>query len=361
MLRERMRKCYTWIAALLLIFVSMAQPVLASGDPASLVEPRGTLVFQYVYERKPVVGIRYDLYQVATLTRDAKPSFTSDYWTGHIQMNEHYDEAAASVKKALAETMAYGLFKRPEIRPIASTETDENGDAIFEDLPEGYYLAVAENKVIGDNAYRSEPTIVKLVAEEGEEEFSVIADAKFVGGPKGVRTTDGEHSVRKVWSDVGAESSRPTTIEVQLVRNGSPYGDRVILSEENNWSYHWTMLEVGADLVYSVVEMTDFAQIGYRTISNTNEETLVTTITNEKSPEGTPTPTPTPPTKTPTPKRGTGTPPPKTPTGRRVTTPTPKPERLPQTGVMWLPVPILFVSGLTLYTIGYIIEKKKKS
>ena len=49
-------------------------------------------------------------------------------------------------------------------------------------------------------------------------------------------------TVTKVWKS-DKESSRPTSISVQLYRNGSVYGSAVRLTEEKNWKYTWSNLD----------------------------------------------------------------------------------------------------------------------
>ena len=48
-------------------------------------------------------------------------------------------------------------------------------------------------------------------------------------------------SVVKIWKDQGNEDKRPTSITVQLLRDGKPY-DSVKLSKANNWKYTWKSL-----------------------------------------------------------------------------------------------------------------------
>lgn len=49
-------------------------------------------------------------------------------------------------------------------------------------------------------------------------------------------------TVTKVWKS-DKESSRPTSVSVQLYRNGSVYGSAVRLTEEKNWKHTWSNLD----------------------------------------------------------------------------------------------------------------------
>ena len=53
-----------------------------------------------------------------------------------------------------------------------------------------------------------------------------------------------EVSVNKVWDD-NNNPNRPTSVQVQLLRNGAAHGDLVKLNAANNWHFTWTGLEVG--------------------------------------------------------------------------------------------------------------------
>lgn len=82
-------------------------------------------------------------------------------------------------------------------------------------------------------------------------------------------------TVKKVWSDNDNEANkRPTDVIVQLMKNGTPYRDKVVLNESNGWGYTWTGLPLSGK--YEVIEVkvpTDY------TASITND-TYSFTITN---------------------------------------------------------------------------------
>jgi len=50
-------------------------------------------------------------------------------------------------------------------------------------------------------------------------------------------------TVSKVWIPA---KNHPGSVTVQLYRNGIPYGDPVILSDNNNWRYNWTNLDTNS-------------------------------------------------------------------------------------------------------------------
>ena len=62
---------------------------------------------------------------------------------------------------------------------------------------------------------------------------------------------DIQFKVLKLWKGDEGFEGRPTSIEVELFRDGSIF-ETVVLSEENNWAYSWTADDDGSS--WSVVE-----------------------------------------------------------------------------------------------------------
>lgn len=60
--------------------------------------------------------------------------------------------------------------------------------------------------------------------------------------PTNTTTTKTSVSVTKVWKN-DKESARPSSVSVQLYRNGSVYGSAVRLTEAKNWKYTWSNLD----------------------------------------------------------------------------------------------------------------------
>lgn len=69
-------------------------------------------------------------------------------------------------------------------------------------------------------------------------------------------------TVTKAWDDDdNSQGIRPTTVEMQLLKDGQPFGDPVILSEENNWSYTWKdLVDDGSYSAFKVYESSDLGE-----------------------------------------------------------------------------------------------------
>ena len=142
--------------------------------------------------------------------------------------------------------------------------------------------------------------------------------------------------VIKIWKDKGYKEKRPKEVTIELLRDGKNY-EIVKLNTKNNWKYQWSNLS--ADYQWTVVEkgISDDYKVEYSKSGN-----KVYVINYYKEPEKTNKPN--------------------EPEKPKPSNP-PKAEKLPQTGQMWWPVPILMVTGILFWLIGWtkskIYEKTK--
>ncbi len=304
--------------------------------------------------------------------------------------------ASAGKLQAAAQSLA-DFVKRD--RPLASmTQTLRAGENLaINDLADGVYLMTVDTVRTEDTVYEFTPMILFLPNrdENGEgiyeQEIRVSKYQAFERRPKNIR-------VAKVWKDMGDadDVDRPIELTVYLLKDGD-VEDSQTLNGSNGWNYTWS--ELSPDFDWSVVEE-DLTEDYKVSTEKTADGLVITYILTNISPDaewqednpnnpGRPkTPTPTaPPTETPTPTDGpdseipdnphnpnkpktptpTPTNPSKTPTKKVTPTPTAskttrttKSGRLPQTGLLWWPVPILVLIGVIFLSVGYIRKDKNK-
>jgi putative collagen-binding protein len=122
-------------------------------------------------------------------------------------------------------------------------------------------------------------------------------------------------TVIKRWDDAGYEQKRPDTITVTLLKDGTVYDTRTI-SRTDSWQYTWSGLPRynpdGTEIVWTIQEN---AVPGY--ISSIRETGDTFILTN-----------------------------------------TPEHQKLPQTGLLWWPVPVLAAAGLLLLILGTLLKRK---
>ena len=226
---------------------------------------------------------------------------------------------------------------------IDEVGTNALGEAKFEDLDAGIYLVVGSSAEVNGILYTPKPALIRISGHDmdGELVKDVVAAVKYDRlelPPKPISRT-----VTKVWDD-GDSSDRPKSVTVQLLKDGEKY-DEQVLSDANKWSYTWEELDPASEWSVIEVDVPD----GY-TVSVSLEDTEF--IITNKGDEVVPPPDDTSTSDDnsnndnslpPTPPSGTGN------GGGNNDTP-----KLPQTGQLWWPVPILLASGCVLLLIGII-------
>ena len=130
--------------------------------------------------------------------------------------------------------------------------------------------------------YKNGNEIVYTITEEKVDGYTTNIDKFNITNTHIPETT--EITVVKLWSDGNdLDGIRPSSVTVQLLANGSTYGDKVVLSNSNMWTTKWENLpkyENGVEVKYTVEEEQVFGYIASYTdiVSNT------ITITNTHNP-----------------------------------------------------------------------------
>lgn len=217
--------------------------------------------------------------------------------------------------------------------PTQTVITDHQGRAIFSGLKTGFYLVVGDPVEGNGKMYVPQPVMISLpILQDGEWTYDMIANAKYDVIPEGSGDDFFELRVVKIW-EVSKSEKHPTEVKIQLLKDGQVW-DTVTLNEDNNWRYIWSDLEEGS--LWQVMEV-DVPK-GY-TVSITREgDTFSVVNTNETEdnpsfddPDDSNKPG----------KEGDK-------------------EKLPQTGILWWPVPLLAVSGMGCFLIGWVKSRKDK-
>ena len=345
---------FACLLAVLLCLMSVF-PVLAQGEID--LQRSVSLTLHYKKEGRPIEGAVFRLYRAASVsqTMEYTPevAFAAYGVSWSLQGSDEW--------KALAETVS-AYVKRDAVAPLKEGKTDRNGDLVFsgDDMKPGLYLVIGDRRTIGRFTYIPEPFFISFPSygadntwvydQEAVPKFTSIYDPPGGGGgdnPGGGTVT---RKALKVWKDTGAESARPQEISVQLLRNGTVYGSAK-LNEANNWSYEWNGLDRSD--TWELVEET--VPAGY-TVSVTREGvTFVVTNTNTNETADPPDPgEPMTPGTPSTPMSGR----PPLPQAQGPGKPA-KPTKLPQTGVLWWPVPLLAGGGLLLFGIGWYQSRRR--
>ena len=279
----------------------------------------GTITLHFSGQDGPMSGVPFRAYQVAERLENGSYAMTDTYAAYPIDL-----ASAGQDWQSLAETFA-GYTRRDRLTPSAEGVTDANGMLKLADLPAGLYLVLGDRiEVKGANVLPSECILSVPTGSGSKWIFDVDADVKSeVNPPVGPETVS--RRALKIWEDAGYEDERPAEITVQLLRDGE-IQDTAVLNKENNWRCVWDALDAGYR--WEVVEQ-EFP--GYTVKVEKNGVTF--TLTNTRVPSDNP------------PKD------PEKPGGPK--------DRLPRTGQLWWPVPLLAAVGLILLIVG--LRRRRRS
>lgn len=306
-----------FLIVLLSILTLLFVPFAVHGEEATpLPEGQGKITINFhtgAPDSDPIVGNVFHLYRVATLNDENEFTLTEQFAGSQVKIEDLEDSAL--VRTLAAYAAANGLT------PEMSGVTNNFGRLVFEPLDDGLYLIVGENHVDGKVTYTPTPFIVPMPSSEGRD---MTVEPKYDRFEE--KEDPIERRVLKIWKDEGYENERPAQIVVQLLCDNEVY-DEVILNAENNWRHTWSDLESGHNWQIAEKEVPE----GY-TVS-VDQQGITFTVTNTYNPP------PPPPTEPP---------------------PSEPPPSLPQTGMLWWPIPVLLGGGVLLMLLGALIGLRKK-
>lgn len=241
----------------------------------------------------------FRIYQVAKRSEATDWKLTGDFADYPVSLNG----LNSSGWRALSQTLdAYTA--RDGLKPVETKVTDETGNVVFDQLTEGLYLVTAEEKEKDGILYEPESFLIILPDE-------TMAVCKYEKKDlASVQTVS--RKVLKIWK---GEGTHPDQIRAQLLKDGTVY-DTVILSDANQWRWEWTDLNGSAKWQIVEADTPD----GYTVSTSREGTTFVMTNTRE------------------------------TETSKRADF---FDGKLPQTGLLWWPVPVLGFLGILLFWIGW--------
>lgn len=325
-------------------------------------------------------GMRWSAYRVGEFSSDGKLEFQDEFADYPVYLP---DMSVSSLQNAANTMENYALID--EISSVASGTSDVNGEVLFQNLDDGVYLFSGSRYISGKKIYTPTPMFVEVKSGE-----TITSNAKFTVHERPSVDTQ-MYSVKKVWQyDGDYVPLRPTEIEVELYCDNE-FVKKITLGEENNWQYNWLgdatsvwrCKELNIHVDYKVLyknNETQYLLINNRdvlynttpsttttTTTSTTDNSQTTTFTTTKTNTDTITSTSTSISDVTTASStdtetsitsgssvsGSST------TTVRTTTTAGGGGKLPQTGQLWWPVPVLGAGGLIMFTIGWRLNKRK--
>lgn len=302
-------KKFRAILLALLVLLLLPQPALAA-DSVDLTKPV-TLTITAQYGGAALPGVRFELYLVSVMDETGALTPTEAFSPFEEDLSSAGQDA--SVWRTLAERIERALLLGTlgTVRPADAAETDADGIARFPSgttrLTPGLYLVPGTHMAKNGHVYRTAPFLVLLPEWDAQTDvwrYEVTARAKPDEEPE---QTD--LKVIKVWQDDCHAGERPESITIQLMQDGSAYGEPVVLRSENAWRYTWYGLPANHTWTVTETVVSGYREPDIRREGNTF---IVTNVCDKTTPE------------------------------------TPDAPSLPQTGLLWWPVPLLLIAGALL-------------
>lgn len=275
----------------------------------------------------------FSLYRIADIAENGKLTLADPFDQYQVEI----DDLDSDGWRTLASTLD-GYVDLDQLEALRTGDTDAEGNLVWDQLETGVYLILGEQTIIDDVIYMPVPFIVTIPeeTEKGTWNYDLEAIPKYnhisIPGPREDSNHYISRKVRKVWKDTDHTSARPDKITVKLLKDGEVY-ETIDLNEENNWQHIWEKLDENAE--WKVVE--EDVPDSYVVTSVQEEETFV--ITNKFVPDN---------------ERDVDHPQ----ASDGLSGSSGASNRIPQTGQLWWPVPVLALTGMIAFSIGWIRYRK---
>lgn len=299
------------IVFILAFFVS-AFCIAAKAETISSETYESTITVNIKTDDNPLENVKLKLYKIAG-GKDSGSYTVSEKLKAYSLEYNFLDNTTFD---SLITTLE-GYIAADNIQPDYEGSTDIGGKALFENLPYGAYLLTGDT--YNDDAVTVTPvsTLVFLPYRDDKGEVNCNAVIELKCSIKKAPASPEKITVYKVWKD-NNDSVRPSEVKISLYQDDKLY-ETVNLNKSNNWRYQWANLP--ADKKWSVAEIN--VPDGYTAAVNRTDNEFY--VTNTKV------------TKTST---------------------TVSDKTLPQTGLLWWPVPLLSAVGIAFVVMGVIVYKK---
>lgn len=298
---------------LCLLFCVISLPETAFAYESVDTGAKCSLSISFMPDGEAAENVNFRLYRVADISPSYELSFTDPFVKYPVVLENDPDEW-----RKLAVTLS-GYVQADNIAADYSAKVSSDGSVVFDDIPVGVYLVIADTYKSDNKVYVPQSFLVSIPNKDIDNglNYNVIANSKYTSFDEDEKI---DLDVLKVWKNVKGRSNYPGSVVAELY-DGTELYDTVTLDSHNNWQYQWENLSAYGN--WGIKEKSVFKD--YTVSVDKQGNSFV--ITNSKI----------------------AITPPSTPN---------KPDgSLPQTGLLWWPVPLLTAGGLFLIIIGYLRDR----
>ena len=242
-------------AAIAICAMVMGADAAYAAESASSADSTGSIQLEYDYQGEALEGATVDLYRIAdwhdgTFSLNATFSgvrFGTDQGGWDSLMQDLNDGKATADQFQEAAWTLDAYTASSGIKPDAQGTITAAGTE-FSNLAKGLYLIVYNHFADGDKTCGASASLVSVpsITKKGESLSKVTVRSKS----ECATISKTNLNVVKVWKG-DERKNRPTSIEVQLLRDGT-VADTVTLSAANNWRHAWSNL--ATDHEWRVIE-----------------------------------------------------------------------------------------------------------
>lgn len=288
----------------------------------------------------PIANAEWRIYKVGEESANGEYKLTGQFADYPVSLKNLTE---ASDMQAVANTLE-NYAELDGLTPVATGVTDENGETTVKTDGAGLYLIIGKRFVSDEMKFIPSPMIIKLTDEQ-------IADGEITVYPKYTIETlpdedTAEYGVRKTWDMLGQfDKFKPTSITVGIYRDNELV-DTVTLDESNNWEHYW-IGETKYDWRVKEIDIPENFTVIYENNNTLYQIDNTYTITWNDGDSSSNTDSSS-----------------STPDSSSENSSSPSSDskggKLPQTGSLWWPVPVLAGCGIVLLAAGWRVSRKNK-
>lgn len=314
----------------LALILTLVFPFCAFAQPALDTDQDCSLAMECLVGETPVAGMSIDVYKIADVDKYGKYSLTDDF-KGYEHSVIELDNLGGTNGDETAATLKVCVW-HDGISPMTTVKTDSEGLVSLNDFSKSGMFLVVGHKTIKEEKkdgvkesaqYEMVPFLIAIPERDSEKNDWNYSVKAFPKCTEEKLPPVADYTVVKKWDDQGLEKKRPKSIKVDLMMDGKIY-DTVKLSEDNNWEYTWTELETEHEWVCAEKDTSGYI-VSYMHLGT--EFVIENTPVNETPPGG---------------------------------DDSDKDKKLPQTGLLWWPVIVMAVLGLSFIAAGLIRKNRER-